>query len=451
LPELCKLVLGLVEEPVTDDPEEALRHIIQELRRQRASLLLLIDDAAMMPPETALQLAEWVEASKGALKLALAAVECPEARKVFGAFGDRLELIRLDEEMSLDESREYILRRLAIAGAPDAMRDAFDEETIEILHLEGHGNPRAINIAAQSVVRAAMPDDAPLLEEIYDPSIYDIPLEEPAPFEPETRSVSAEATAAERKESLFIEPSDPEHPEALDDTANTVAVVPSDDTKCGSYRVVRGRRVKNAAGDLGSYEGRSTVERIPAGAHEIAAQIDAEEGADTAPREPLAEAPAEIPLDVELQLQAQVETAEPKPAEKSIITQLLELGDAISRQPMPAGLSIVAAVTLGLACGSLFGPAVVGTPGTQVPQASTAITAPAPAQSVPVVFATKHAIGINATPWALIEIDGSEVGETPIAGHELTEGTHTFRAYFPNGEVQERVVEIDASTRSVIF
>jgi type II secretory pathway predicted ATPase ExeA len=448
LPELCKLVLGLVEEPVTDDPEEALRHIIGELRRQRASLLLLIDDAAMMPRETALQLAEWVEASKGALKLALAAVESPEARKVFEAFGDRLHLIRLDEEMSLQESREYILRRLAIAGAPDMMRDAFDEETIELLHLEAHGNPRAINVVAQSVVRATMPDDAPLLEEIYDPSLYDIAVEEPAPFEPETRSVRAEAAAAEIEESILIEPDAANPVEALCDTDSVVAA--PDDNDCGSYRVVRGRRVKNAEGDLGSYEGRSTVERIPAGAHEIAAQIDEEEGTDTAPNEPLEGTPAEILLEAEAAPTIQSHpAAEPKPARKPILAQLLELGDAISRQPTPAGISILAAIALGLACGSLFGAATVGTPGSQVPQAST--TAPAPVQPVVAIFTTKHAIGINATPWALIEIDGTQVGETPIADYELTEGPHTFRAYFPDGVVEEKVVLIDESTRSVVF
>jgi type II secretory pathway predicted ATPase ExeA len=440
LRELCTFVLGLVEEPITDDPQRELLHIIQELRRNRASLLLLIDDAAMMPLETAEQLAEWAEASKGALKIVLAAVESPEARTVFSAFGDRLRLIRLDEEMSLAETREYILRRLAIVGAAPILRDAFDDETIEILYRKGHGNPRAINVAAQSVVLHAMPCDTPRLDEVYNPSFYDIHLEEPAPFEEATRSVNFAATFLDASEGGIL--IDEAAGEPFDAALEPEQAGAGD---CGSYRVVRGRRVKNAEGELGSYEGRSTTERIPVAARDIAAQIDEEEDADRLPDAPIEDAPQEMLLENEVALPEAAAAAVPAPM-STIVSRILELGDAVSRQPMPAGISIACAVALGLACGSFLAPATSPAPPAEAKTPS-AITITGPAG----LFTTTHAVGINATPWALIKVDGREIGETPIASHPFAEGRHVIRAYYPDGNVEEKLVDIDATTRAVVF
>jgi hypothetical protein len=72
---------------------------------------------------------------------------------------------------------------------------------------------------------------------------------------------------------------------------------------------------------------------------------------------------------------------------------------------------------------------------------------PAPAPAKPVIVR----VGINATPWAAIEVDGVEVGETPLAGIGIPEGTHTFRARMPDGSVREREVEIDSEHRRVVF
>jgi hypothetical protein len=60
-------------------------------------------------------------------------------------------------------------------------------------------------------------------------------------------------------------------------------------------------------------------------------------------------------------------------------------------------------------------------------------------------------VAINATPWATIEIDGREVGDTPLAGIMLPPGPHAFRARLPDGRVVERSVEIDAKNRFVTF
>jgi len=60
-------------------------------------------------------------------------------------------------------------------------------------------------------------------------------------------------------------------------------------------------------------------------------------------------------------------------------------------------------------------------------------------------------VGINAVPWAVIEVDGVELGETPLAGVGIPSGTHTFRARMPDGSVREQTVEIGATNRHVVF
>ena len=60
-------------------------------------------------------------------------------------------------------------------------------------------------------------------------------------------------------------------------------------------------------------------------------------------------------------------------------------------------------------------------------------------------------VNVNARPWARVEIDGIDVGETPLAGIPLRPGPHRFRAQLPDGRVVERTVEIDAEHRHVVF
>jgi serine/threonine-protein kinase len=81
------------------------------------------------------------------------------------------------------------------------------------------------------------------------------------------------------------------------------------------------------------------------------------------------------------------------------------------------------------------------TPPTQPPAA----VAPAP------VEITKVRIAINATPWAMIEIDGEPVGETPLSDVSLPVGRHRFVARMPDGSVRERVIRIDADHDAVVF
>jgi len=61
------------------------------------------------------------------------------------------------------------------------------------------------------------------------------------------------------------------------------------------------------------------------------------------------------------------------------------------------------------------------------------------------------AVQINASPWANIEVDGIDLGATPLANIPLFAGTHSFRARMPDGRIIERTVEIDAERRFISF
>ena len=86
---------------------------------------------------------------------------------------------------------------------------------------------------------------------------------------------------------------------------------------------------------------------------------------------------------------------------------------------------------------------------------SAAARAPAPPAAVdpaPALAAVAPIpVHINASPWAMVEVDGIDMGETPIAGVPLLPGPHHFKAKLPDGRVVERTVEIGPETRHVTF
>jgi type II secretory pathway predicted ATPase ExeA len=83
-----------------------------------------------------------------------------------------------------------------------------------------------------------------------------------------------------------------------------------------------------------------------------------------------------------------------------------------------------------------------------------AIPAPAPAPeatALPQPGTGTISVQVNARPWANIEVDGVDLGPTPLAGIPLLEGPHRFRARMPDGRVVERDVEIGPESRFIVF
>ena len=60
-------------------------------------------------------------------------------------------------------------------------------------------------------------------------------------------------------------------------------------------------------------------------------------------------------------------------------------------------------------------------------------------------------VQVNARPWANIEVNGVDLGPTPIAGIPLLAGRHHFRARMPDGRVLERDVDVSAENRFIVF
>ncbi len=99
------------------------------------------------------------------------------------------------------------------------------------------------------------------------------------------------------------------------------------------------------------------------------------------------------------------------------------------------------------------------------PPALAEIPEPAPAPELPAGVPTPTAplaeeaapapetfhVGVNARPWAHVEVDGHDVGMTPIAALELEGGLHIFRARMPDGRIVVRRIEIGPETEPLVF
>jgi hypothetical protein len=61
------------------------------------------------------------------------------------------------------------------------------------------------------------------------------------------------------------------------------------------------------------------------------------------------------------------------------------------------------------------------------------------------------AVQVDARPQARIEVDGVDVGRTPIASIPLIPGDHIFRARMADGRIVERVVRIHEDNRQILI
>jgi len=60
-------------------------------------------------------------------------------------------------------------------------------------------------------------------------------------------------------------------------------------------------------------------------------------------------------------------------------------------------------------------------------------------------------VSINATPWAIVSVDGREIGETPLAGVEIEAGRHVFQARMPDGTTLQQTIDMKPGRSTVVF
>ena len=155
--EVCTWVVRRIGGPADEDPVLFLRAAAAHLRSQDQAWLLLIDDADALPEATAAWLGGFVREAAGGLRVALAAPEGAGARRVLAAIG-ATRVVRLDERMSLDETREYVAWRLAHAVAPPTTRAQLGADVVASLHDLAAGNPRRLHLAVAALLRGGRPE-----------------------------------------------------------------------------------------------------------------------------------------------------------------------------------------------------------------------------------------------------------------------------------------------------
>jgi type II secretory pathway predicted ATPase ExeA len=488
--EICAWTLGLLGSPVAENPIAALQALSRDLHEQGSSLLLLIDDAGAMPIATARWAGEFVQNSGGSVRLAVAASDNATGNRVIAAIGSNFDIVHLNDPMTESETRKYIDGRLALARVPDSIRARFDDRIVRLLHRISAGIPRRLHSAAAEILQeapvATADDDAsaptapvaPPAEPVSSTQTLGVPSDERrashrraeppdgvpvrvglggAPTDTGRRAVDRVEVPPEASEPAadeFVEPAadefvDPAADEFVEPAADESRKPVSEDfTAPASAR--RAASPSRRAIALGSLLVAFVAVAIPvirsilSEPHQIAAI-----GVPANPRRPV---PADFQKPMEADLGKSMEADPRKPMQT-------DLGDSMRadlRKPMEAGSRKSVQADLRGSVGAIDSNLSVAGEAIGENRAATRAGEPRSVESPagePPSAATLGplAVQINASPWANIEVDGIDLGATPLANIPLFAGAHSFRAKMPDGRVIERTVEIDAERRFISF
>jgi len=486
--ELCAVVLNAIGVMRTESPRDALMAAARDLA-PRGGVVILVDDAHGMSDACAAALAALYHELAGALRIALAAVQGPGAQRVFRAFGSAIDVVLLAEGMTGRECRRYVETRLAYGGARPEIVAAFDEATIEALHRASQGVPRRLNQAAETVVRRATRSDLPRLRELTAGAEWEAETAAPAAPDravsspPEALQPPAPANAIDptpvapppEPESTRPSPARPAAPSlsivrsaapppAIEVPPSPIADPNIDDGRgvllpefferrpgepAGEYRIVRGTALR----PLPPHESATRGERPSVGVRETLAAAGAE--------------PAVLPRQA-TQTRSPTETRRPQATRGirvpnqviGVVGFLLGIAAAMTwmtgRGPSdpPTPVPEVNRSAAPEAKPSAPAPVVQQPPRVRGSPTPPSASPPAPVARAPEPTPPAPAqvpVSINATPWAIVRIDGREIGETPLAGIPIEVGRHVFEARMPDGTTREQTIDISAENSKVVF
>ena len=507
--ELCAWALGLLGLPTAADPIGALKAYSRELRAQGSSLLMLIDDAGSMPVATARWAGDLVQDSGGGVRLAIAASDNATGNRTIAAIGSNFDIVHLDDPMTESETSKYIEGRLALARVPDSIRARFDGHTVRFLHRISAGIPRRLHSAASAILQQA---PVALSDNRTDVSAAPVdvqPASVAAPSEPVAERQTLGVPTDERR--IAKRRAEPEGiavrvglggPPSQKGrrTEDRVESMPGVSKFAGAESAEPEQIAVEEPAESAPIEGEERAESAPIEGEERAesapiegeglaesASIEGEEFAESASIE------GEVVdddwvSDREPQVSSPVSRRAPPASRRAIVFGTLLVASAAVAIPVIRSiLSELGPIAEsdrqeGLGESTRRGPGqpkreglgeslrgdLGGSRAALEPGASLAREELAEIRAAAVAEATRTrapsaveapiakpvgsiAVQINASPWANVEVDGIDLGATPLANIPLFEGVHAFRVKMPDGRVIERTIEIDAHRRFISF
>ncbi|MCH7645065.1 MAG: AAA family ATPase [Myxococcales bacterium] len=398
--ELCASALRLLDSSVAGDPIAVLQAFSRDLREQGSSLLMLIDDAGAMPIATARWARAFMQNSGGSVRWVVAASDSASGSRTIAAIGSNFDIVHLADPMTESETRRYIDARLVLAQVPDSIRARFDDRTVRLLHRNSAGIPRRLHSAAAEILQEA--------------------------------PVAAEGERAD-------EPTAPVEPLAL---AQTLGVPAEEQRLSGRRAEPEGVAVRVGLGGEPADQGRRLEDR-----DEVPPQVSEPAAGECVEAEPIEDEEFnDTPIP-----DRQLATA-PTLSRRTLRSS----GRAIALGSLLVAFAVIAVPVIRSILSEPRRIAVIE------PQADLWESSEAreekprsvePPATVPPLAETLGplAVQINASPWANVEVDGIDLGATPLANIPLFAGAHSFRVRMPDGRVLERTIEIDAERRFISF
>ncbi len=152
--ELLRTILGEFGVDALDQDKVALRKTLRDfLQKRPRPAILAIDEAHLLSEQSLEQvrlLSNFEEADRKLLQIVLAGQ--PELKESLSRarlrpLAQRIEMFYEIEPLSPEETSAYVLRRIQIAGQPDAL--VFEPGALEEIHGRTGGVPRLINVLAE--------------------------------------------------------------------------------------------------------------------------------------------------------------------------------------------------------------------------------------------------------------------------------------------------------------
>jgi hypothetical protein len=385
--------------------------------------------------------------------LAVAGSDNASGNRAIAAIGSNFDIVHLSDPMTESETRKYIDGRLALARVPDSIRARFDDRIVRLLYRVSAGIPRRLHSAAAEILQETHAATAGIAATADDrANAPTAPVA--APLESAGPSQTLGVPSDERRQSH-------RRAEPLEGVAVRVGLggAPADQGRRAEDRAEAPPQLsESAAQEWVEPAAEDSVETEPIEREEVDGQPVSDWESTTAPTPRLAPSPSRWTIALGTLLVAFAAVA--IPVILSILSEPRPIEEIELQESRPESMQENPGESrqedLGKTAEAIEPDASAGREASGETRAAARAVAPRTAEPPAVEPPVAEPLGplavqINASPWANIEVDGIDLGATPLANIPLFEGAHSFRARMPDGRVIERTVEIDAERRFISF